>query len=304
MYAQNTIGAQISGQGLDLAAARAGLGGARLEQNAGLGLFLAAVAGPGIAVGGDYIPASTTPQLLATDNLIDATGADAGAAMAASTLYYIYLSSAAATFSPSRLRGSLTAPTRVGGIYALGAAGNAANWLLVGWARTTAGIGFQDDPTYRGVVSYYNRQRRSLFVCPQYVDDDAQTTYGLTSAVWALIDAAAQVSCIYNGEDAIELSAHVTKSAGAIAAQFGIGRTVTDPDVAAAFPSALTNATITAALQYGGTADPRLGTTPQFVTFAFLGFTTAVLVTLVADQARNGAAADPPGTWLAGSVAC
>lgn len=304
MFLAGGVGSQISASGIDLATARAGLGGGRIEWISATQIALIGVAGPGVSVNGSMIEASAVALLVPGDNLITASGADAGAAMAASTLYYVYLSNAAATFSPGRMRASLTAPTRVSGIYALGAAGNAANWLFLGWVRTTSATQFADSQSDRAVVNYYNRVWRSLFVCPSYNDDDADTTYVVTTAAWGAIVAGASVSTIYNGEDSIRLAACFCKSAGAVGSQWGIGRSATTPDVSSAIASALTSTSIGCSIEYGGSNDPLIGATPIAVTFSMLGFTSGVGVTLIADRARNGAVADPPSTWLEGRVAC
>jgi hypothetical protein len=86
-----------------------------------------------LEINGEIANLTTKRSLLTTANRITAAGADAGAAMAANTSYYVYASNSQATFAPSSVRGSATAPTDG----YLGA-GNAINWRHVGWVHTDA----------------------------------------------------------------------------------------------------------------------------------------------------------------------
>lgn len=152
------------------------------------------------------IPSSGLTRLV-TDNLIDASGADSGAAGLASTLYYVYISNQRASFSPSSIRLSATAPIFVNGVRYLGT-GSALNWRFVGWVRLNATPQFESSLISRFIVNYYNRISLPLFSCPRYVDDDAAQTYIVNSAIYAPINGGVDDSLflISNGEDEVSYS--------------------------------------------------------------------------------------------------
>jgi hypothetical protein len=83
-------------------------------------------------------------------NLISATGTDVGSAPAVNTNYYAYRSNSAASYAPNAVRLSATAPTMVNGVSLLGAAGNALDWLYVGFVRVNGSTQFNL------VTSHYN----------------------------------------------------------------------------------------------------------------------------------------------------
>jgi len=93
-----------------------------------------------IEINGAYLDLSSAIVCLTSDNLLSSTGADSGGAAAASTIYYVYASNASASFAPSDLRLSATAPTNG----YLGASGNALNWRHVGWLATNASTQLAD----------------------------------------------------------------------------------------------------------------------------------------------------------------
>jgi hypothetical protein len=107
--------------------------------------------GTAIIINGEtcVIPAAGETCLV-TDNLITAAGADAGVAPSANTNYYVYRANSASPFSPNRLRLYGSAPTIVNGVSYLGAAGNALNWLYVGFVRVNGSTQFSL------VTSHYN----------------------------------------------------------------------------------------------------------------------------------------------------
>lgn len=111
-----------------------------------------------IVVNSYAVDCSTALVCNKTDNLITSAGADAGSAMSVSTLYYGYVSNHLATFAPSSLRFSTTAPTNG----YLGATGNAANWRYVGDCYLWSDGNFKDEATIRAVRSEYNVIWKSL----------------------------------------------------------------------------------------------------------------------------------------------
>lgn len=235
--------------------------------------------------------------LATTDNLITATGADAGAAMAASTLYYVYVSNSSASFAPSDLRASATAPSRVSGVYYLGTSGNALNWRFVGYVRTSSATEFVDTETDRGVSNYYNRRPLTLRLRPGYVDDNLVTTYVFAAANFTAVNGGtgATMSFIANGEDAVtaHLSANFSSAAGSNG-RMGLGiDSTTQPENAQVCDSALALETT-----------PPLTITPAqgYHTISMLIQSGGVSVTVYADHSRLGAAADVPGTMAYATV--
>lgn len=136
-------------------------------------------------------------------NLITAAGADSGAPGAASTLYYVYVSNAKASFSPSSIRLSATAPTLVNGVKYLGGAGNALNWRFVGWVRLNATPQFESSETSRFIVNYYNRLALTLFCAPGWSDSNAFGVTLMPQGAWGLLNGGVGdgFKWIGNGED-------------------------------------------------------------------------------------------------------
>jgi len=85
-----------------------------------------------VYVNDERVDISTPKTNNMSDNLLTATGTDSGGSAAGSTLYNSYLSNSLASYAPSSLRLSATAPTN----RYLAASGNGANWLFVGALET------------------------------------------------------------------------------------------------------------------------------------------------------------------------
>lgn len=272
----------------------------RLTQNTTAGLQVANRAGYGerTIINGEEIRPAVARTMLNTDNLLAADGSDAGAAMIASTLYYIYTSSSRPAFAPSGLRASLTAPTLVNGVYYLGAIGDAAEWRYVGCAVTDAGVLLQDSLTSRAVSSYYNRVFKSLFICPGYNDDNLNTGYNVSQANFGVLNGGT-VSYVDNGEDPVAAWFHWNIIAGGAAiCNVGIGdNSITQP--AAAVAVALAASRVCGCIPWLTTP-----TGPVLKTLSMLFHNDGVVNTsFQADVARSGAAADPPATYLVAHVA-
>lgn len=274
-----------------------GLFQGRLRSNTSTSALLVPYNGRYVEVAEVLVDIGSNITINNSDNRIDSTGADAGAAMTTSTLYYIYISNHKATYAPSSLRASTVAPTLWNGSYYLGTTGNAVNWRFVGWIRTDGSSQFVDSDSSRHIVSYYNRRKARLFICPAYSNGNTVTTHTTNSTSWANANAGTghQVSYISNGEDAVsfKLSARMLNS-GANATYIGIQDNATAGAVVA------------------GAAN---GTTREMSTLTFtitksVGYYTAEIVVAVgggtgtyeADFARQGATADPYATFLYGEV--
>lgn len=145
---------------------------------------------------------------LVTDNLISAAGADSGSPPVANTLYYVYVANALASFSPTSIRLSATAPSLVNGVKYLGAAGNSLNWRFVGWVRPNATPQFESSSLNALVVNYYNRFDYTVFAVPGYVDSNSRNPYSAIGN-WAKANGGvgSGVTLISNGEDVVDIRA-------------------------------------------------------------------------------------------------
>ncbi len=286
------------------AATASGAFPARLQADTPLAVSLQRCQGDGIEVNGATVFVGAAGIAMdVTDNLIDAAGADAGGAVAASTLYYVYVSNASATTFPSDLRASATAPSSFNGVKYLGAAGNAANWRFVGWVRTTAGPVFEDNDTNRLVVNYYHRRPARLLLRPGYVDNNSEDSYTMSNTSWAAVNggAGASGSYISNGEDEVSFDSSFSAFMDANAAGGGVGigdDTTTTAVVAQVFAGGGSSISTTFS---GG---PSFHTTPAegYRTVSLLAVVGSANMNLRADIVRAGGASDSAVTYLAGTV--
>lgn len=283
------------------------LQGGRMERTSATVVTLQQYTGDTMTVNGEAV---VLPVAMATtDNRITSTGADAGAALAASTFYYVYLSNSVATFAPLSLRASTTAPNVD---LNLGGTGNAVNWRFVGWVRTNASTQFEDNTTNRLISNYYNRVKRPLLANPGYVNDNADTTYALTATVWAALNGGtgSRVSFIANGEDSVSVG-HVVSAeldfdgTQAPVAYFAVGvDTVTSPDRATRIDNQASSGSTPSSQGHtvSATYDVSFGSS-GYHTADILGVKEGDSTILIyADFKRLGATADPMATRLEGTV--
>lgn len=159
----------------------------RLEFNTTSTIILNAYEGHTITVNGEAVDLASAISCAKTDNRITSTGADAGAALSNSTLYYAYVSNSAASAFALDLRLSTVAPTLVStsGLHYLGSSGNEANWRYVGMARTDASGNFASSLTQRFVISHFNKQPLHLYSAPGYQDDSTIDSWTAGNTTWA-----------------------------------------------------------------------------------------------------------------------
>ncbi len=192
---------------------------ARLQRDSATTISLQGYKGRYVGISGELVDVAAGFSLAQSDNRIDATGADAAAALAVDTLYYVYVSNSLASFSPLGIRCSLVAPSNVNGVKLLGAAGNALNWRFVGWVRTIDNGGtpnFADSVTQRLVINYFNKLDLRMQVTPGYVDDNAPTTYTqAATAGFVAINGGtgSMLQYISNGEDAARVNLGIQANA-------------------------------------------------------------------------------------------
>ncbi len=236
--------------------------------------------------------------LATTDNLISSTGTDSGAAMAASTLYYVYVSNSSASSFASDLRASTTAPLAYNGVKYLGASGNAANWRFVGWLRTNGSTQFVDSDTQRFVVNFYNRIRKRLYSCPGYSDNNAKTTWTTASTTWTSANAGtgSKLEFIANGEDSVFYTGLCMSDAGSVEHRGGVGEgSTTTPAVGV---RGLEGAGEIYILPVSKAYVPAEG----YAYLELLVGVTSGTGTFVADDGRRGAAADVAATFISAEL--
>jgi hypothetical protein len=276
--------------------------GARMITGGGASntLTLAPYAGNLILINGITV---TVPALgftrLVSDDLITALGADSGGPGSPSTLYYVYVSNALASFSPSSIRLSATAPTLVNGVKYLGAAGNALNWRFVGWVFLNATPQFESDIGKQLICNYYNRLSLPLFTCPQYVDADTFTEYTVPlGAAYAPINGGVAdfLEFISNGEDAIQVQAQVFIDDADIF-RYGIGVDSNTGIVVGAQVSNTESEFTCDSIQYSETLSE--GHHSVYLNALSLGAGS----TVVASMAYEGSAHAPAATYIQASIA-
>ena len=238
------------------------------------------------------------------DNLIDAAGADAGAAGGANTLYYVYVANALSPFSPSSIRLSSTAPSLVNGVKYLGSTGNAINWRFVGWVYLNATPKFESSVNNRLIVNYYNRLRIQVgFICPGYVDDNTQSLQvvavgGQTN--WTTVNGGTgeRGTFISNGEDDVEIQlSSWTNVAAAGVVYLGVALDGVYPTVNVGL---LANAfAVIGAASCSDDISPAEGFHTLDMVYATSGANTFALFW---DEPRYGAAADPKLTGYCASI--
>lgn len=259
--------------------------------------------GDNIRVNGEDVdPGAGGLALAPSDNLLAADGTDSGGNMAPSTLYYVYVSNASASFAPTDLRASTTGPSLLNGVKYLATTGNGANWRFVGWIRTNASGAdgeFVSDTTNRHCINYYNRRPLPILLCPNYADDNASTTYTFNSASWARINGgtADTASYISNGEDAVLVSYQV--GAEAITAHqylLALG----DNSTTTGYCQARNSST-----EAGGVPSRSLSVALSpaegYRTLVMLMLTTTTF-TVYADAGRGGGSADVRLTYMSATV--
>jgi hypothetical protein len=244
-----------------------------------------------------------TISCIDTDETINSSGVQTGLTPSNDTLYYAYVYNGADGSAP-RLRLSLAVPQIYAGIKYLNSSGAGINWRYVGVVALTVGA-FRDDLTARLIGNEYNKLPRPFFTCPGYNNNNADTTYNLvSSATWTSLNGgtADHVLLCVTGEEPVNIfgTVAVSLSAGSTWA-IGVGCDTTlvlaraTPIAAATVRNNQTNQASCVQTQY-------LPGEPNFLVASLNAWTNSTTPTIYADLARNGAPADPPATYLSGTV--
>ena len=197
--------------GISEALAKEAVFQALLQRDSTVQVSLQRFGGDAVEVNGEIVdPGASGLTLLTTDKLITAAGLEAAGAMTASGFFHVYVPNSQASFSPLKMRASITAPSFLNGVKYLGTSGNAANWRFAGWLRTNPSTEFVDTLQDRLVVNEYNGIWKPLYLQPGYVDDNAGTTYTqLTAFAEVNGGTGARGSFISNGRDAVRMIANM-----------------------------------------------------------------------------------------------
>jgi hypothetical protein len=236
-----------------------------------------------------------------TDHIIDSTGADSGAApVALNNVYSAYVSNGSASYAPTSVRLSITGPSLVSGVKYLGTSGNALNWRFIGWIGTNTTPKFESSLARRYVVNWYNRQAARMFVCPNYVDDNASATYTVTSTTYTSLNGGVDdyVQYISNGDTcSFVFSAFNNNNIGGVGGRIGLGlNTSAGPSSTAIIASAGTFSTSISGFSH------EVESAPASLQMMCCSPSGGTHITFVADDARNGCTADPAVTFLEGTV--
>lgn len=290
---------------------QAGHCGMRLAYSSATSLALLPRTSLLIEVNGEVLD-GTAYAVATTDNLITSAGADSGAAMSTSTVYYIYVSNSLASTWPNDLRASTTTPvSNYGGgvgpsslntaypdLY-LNTTGNGLNWRFVGMARTNGSTQFTDSTTSRLVLSYYNRVDANLVSCPAYSNGNTATSWTTTSTSWVQANAGtgSRVEWLSFGDESVDITAYaMATNSGANSDYVGIGLDSTTDCLAMgqSYPNNTAYTTMTARW----TAIPTFG----YHYAEMMVRVSAGTGTYYADNTRNGAVADPYMTYITAVV--
>ena len=277
----------------------------RLQRDSATSASLQRYNGDVVRINGESLAIGAPGIGIATSNtLLTSTGADAGGSMGVSTLYYIYVSNSQASYAPSSIKASATAPSSYLGAKYLGTSGNAAHWRFVGWIRTNAGSNIVDTETQRFVVNYHNRRATGLFSAPGYVDDNADTTWGVTSSTYVQVNGGtgSKIEFLWNGEDAVTYTGTVGARGNSgltpATVYFGVGEdSTTQPKLANA---ASLVATYKGSISVSRTYTPTAGEYHYLEMLACDGGGNDANADL--DLSRLGAAADPVATFIAAVI--
>lgn len=234
---------------------------------------------------------------LVSDTMISGTGTDSGVIPVFSTIYYAYISNSRATFSPESIRLSATAPSLVSGVLYLGATLNAHNWRFVGWVRTNVTPNFEFSTSNGWICNYYNRLRLPLMANPGYLDNDAYTSYTVSSLTYVELNGGvnARVNFISNGEDETHAEGtFVVQDGPGFTGLFGLGIDATAPEQIGWHGGTVVVFNGTIHTVYDGVLS---GGSNHFIALTGLSNSGAA-VTVFSNVTKDGAAVSPRATMV------
>ena len=256
----------------------------RLQVDSTTQISLQRYSGNWVDVGGGAVSITSAGLAITTsDGLLASTGAVTSTAPSSSTLYYVYL------HATSGLRLSATAPTRFLGTYYLGTTGGATDWRLCGVTYTDGSTHFLDAVATRHLANYYNRVPTNMYVCPNYVDDNATTSYTFTNTSY---ESKGSMTFVSFGDYDVDFEI-VSLPGGAIT-RVGVGRST----ATGVFRTIQSVAADVATLSVRDIFTPSAG----LYTVHLSANVSSGTCTMYSDLARFGASADPASTYMTGRV--
>jgi hypothetical protein len=294
---------QIDNPGVSLGDAYAGQWGFRLGRDSATSVRLDPV-GPTTGVFGTYIPPDTVMPVidLSTYHAMDLDGLNTGATVFSLGAGVVYVYWCNGGDFAGALGFSATSPSQYLGEYVLGA-GTAItkSCLFIGMVYNDGTNAVIDLENKRYVWNFYNRHALPIAARPGYNDNNAATTFSRTLNAWGTLNAGTNDAAKFLSWDdsaGVLMIARFTLGAAAPAAvvQCGISAgSTTSPGAAGSFANAAASGT-TLTVPYA------YGVSKGLNTAQLLCYTANLATTFQADQARNGATADPCMTCLEGIV--
>ena len=165
--------------------------------------------------------------------------------------------------------------------------------LLLGTIYTTSTTTTEDSETSRYVGNAYNAVNRRLFACPAYNNNNAATSYTLNSSTWAELNSGTGNKVNFVAPLATIATAHLNARADAASAGCGIGY---DSTSSVTIGSAPPSSSFLHSVRLVQTCAPGRHY------FAMLGRNGGGTSTFLADDGRNGSAADPALTFMQAEV--
>lgn len=211
--------------------------------------------------------------------------------ISSATLYYVYLYNNA---------GTLTLETSTTGyVYQnnIRVKSGTATKRFLGWIYGSGANTCDDSVANRYLCNYYNRVRRELLKRPGYNDNNAVSSYSISSSTWVAVNGGtdATANFISNGEDAVYLCGQF--QADPAASQVAAGAIGVDSTTQA---KALVNAG--SGVRTSGSCGWEERLTEGKHSCTLLGLSTSGTATFYADLGRFGDAADILGSYLHGNV--
>lgn len=295
-----SVGSQMAG-GIGLSEAIKELCDLRVDRQSASQIRVSKAVGGRIYVNGEVLSADNITSYDNTSDMIDGNGDQmVGTTPGFDGLYYAYVSNNQATYAPSTLRLSGNGPTLFDSVYYLGTSGNAANWRFVAVVATDGSGEFQDSDTQRFICNLYNRRTKRLFVCPNYSDTGAQTTYTVQANGWSDISGGGAIQYVSMGIDAIAWCVQMLASAaGASPLRFGLYDDSASDNLAPLRAATLTTAGVTTSAHTATTSNA----TPDSAVRANVGIeadTNNTIWTVIADTAAGALSMDVCASYILG----
>lgn len=150
---------------------------------------------------------------------------------------------------------------------------------------------------FRHLCNHYNKQAFSIFTCPGYVDDNANTTYSSAATNWAAVNGGtgATVEWVHAFRDTAWIGAGFDVTAGSVNVNLGI-------TIDTAAPNATRSGLVFANSSGNCYVEACPTLAPGLHAATLVVRVPSGSVTIFADRSRFGGAADSPETYIEGKV--